>query len=191
LPLTVKIRTGWTADSANFLEIGRIAEGEGCDAVTLHPRSRAQMFEGRADWAQLRALRETLAIPVLGSGDLFLATDVVAMLAETGCAGVMLARGALGNPWLFRESLALLRSEPAEPPTPAERLAVARRHLELFVAYAGERVAVREMRKQLSWYVRGVPGAAQFRHEVNGIAELGLLVALLDEFFMTGEHGRH
>jgi nifR3 family TIM-barrel protein len=191
LPLTVKIRTGWTAETANFLEIGRIAADEGCDAVTLHPRSRAQMFEGRADWAQLSDLREALPIPVLGSGDLFRAADVAAMLADTGCAGVMLARGALGNPWLFRESLALLEGKTAEPPTPAERLAVACRHLELFVAQAGERVAVREMRKHLSWYVRGVPGAAQFRHEVNGIAELGPLKELMDEFFMAGEHGRH
>ena len=190
LPLTIKIRTGWTAESDNFLEIGRIAEEEGCDGVTLHPRSRAQMFEGRADWTKIRQLKEALRIPVLGSGDLFRATDVVAMLAETGCDGALLARGALGNPWLFRDSLALLAGREPQPPTPAERLAVALRHLELFCDLAGERVAVREMRKHLSWYVRGVAGAARFRELVNRLESREEMVAALHDFFAEGDHGQ-
>lgn len=183
LPLTIKIRTGWTCAEPTFLEIGRIAEDEGCDAVTLHPRSRAQMFEGRADWSRLRELKEALAIPVLGSGDLFRPADVVAMMAETGCDGVMIARGGLGNPWLFRQSLALLRGGEPVPPTPAERLAAARRHLELFSATSGERIAVREMRKHTAWYAKGIPGAAQFRDRVNRIEGVGALIAAMEEFF--------
>ncbi|WP_145017906.1 tRNA dihydrouridine synthase DusB [Geobacter argillaceus] len=183
LPLTIKIRTGWTCEEPTFLEIGRIAEAEGCDAVTLHPRSRAQMFEGRADWNRLRELKKALAIPVIGSGDLFRPGDAVAMLAETGCDGVMIARGGLGNPWLFRQSLAFLRGEEPAMPTPAERLAVARRHLELFVATAGERVAVLEMRKHAAWYAKGIPGAAQFRDRVNRLATVDELIAAMEEFF--------
>ena len=183
LPLTIKIRTGWTCEEPTFLEIGRIAEGEGCDAVTLHPRSRAQMFEGRADWSRLRELKEALTIPVIGSGDLFRPVDLAAMLAETGCDGVMIARGGLGNPWLFRQSLALLRGEEPAAPTPAERLAAARRHLELFTATVGERVAVREMRKHAAWYAKGIPGAAQFRDRVNRLEGSDELITAMEEFF--------
>jgi len=183
LPFTVKIRTGWTAESANYLEIGRIAADEGVDAITLHPRTRSQMFEGRSDWGQIRELKEQLSIPVLGSGDLFTPTDVASMLAETGCDGVMLARGALGNPWIFRESLALLAGSEPHPPTPGERLDVARRHLHLFADEAGERVAVREMRKHLCWYAHGLPGAAQFRGRVNRIDSRSELEEAMAEFF--------
>jgi nifR3 family TIM-barrel protein len=183
LPLTVKIRSGWSAASTNYLEIGRIAAGEGADAVTLHPRTRAQMFEGRSDWSQIGELKRALTIPVLGSGDLFTAADVTAMLSQTGCDGVMIARGALGNPWIFREALALQSGRESLPPTPAERREVAGRHLELFVAEAGERVAVREMRKHLCWYARGVPGAAQFRGRVNQIEGRTELLSAMDEFF--------
>ena len=190
LPLTVKIRTGWSADSDNFLEIGRIAAAEGCDAITLHPRSRSQMFEGHSDWVKIAALKEAVAIPVIGSGDLFTATDVVRMIEETGCDGVMLARGALGNPWLFREAADLLEGREPAVPTPAERLAVSLRHLELFIELSGERVALREMRKHLSWYARGLSGAAQFRDRINRITGKAAIVAALEDFFGGAPHGR-
>ncbi len=183
LPLTIKIRTGWEAHDASFLEIGRIAEDEGCDAVTLHPRSRTQMFEGKADWSRIRELKDALSIPVLGSGDLFSAADVIAMLDQTGCDGVMVARGALGNPWIFRETLAIQGGREALPPTPEERGKTALRHLELFIATFGERVALREMRKHLCWYARGIAGAAQFRALANQLQEKGEIVRALHDFF--------
>ncbi|HEX8960992.1 MAG TPA: tRNA dihydrouridine synthase DusB [Geobacteraceae bacterium] len=186
LPVTIKIRTGWEAHDASFLEIGRIAEDEGCDAVTLHPRSRTQMFEGKADWSRIRELKKALSIPVLGSGDLFSAADVVAMLGQTGCDGVMVARGALGNPWIFRETLAMQAGREPLPPTPEERGKIALRHLELFIATFGERVALREMRKHLCWYARGVPGAAQFRALANRLQEKEEIVRALQEFFCQG-----
>lgn len=189
LPLTVKIRSGWSCGAPNFLEIGRIAEAEGCDAVTLHPRSRAQMFGGKADWGQIAELQQTLAIPVIGSGDLFSARDAVAMLNQTGCAGAMVARGGLGNPWLFREALALLEGRETAPPTPAERLTVALRHLELIIATAGESVALREMRKHLSWYSHGLPGAAAFRDAVNRLTGKDVLVDAVRRFFEGSTHG--
>jgi tRNA-dihydrouridine synthase B len=183
LPFTVKIRTGWVCGEESFLEIGRIAQEEGCDAVTLHPRSRAQMFEGHANWSRIAELKQALDIPVIGSGDLFSAADVAAMFNETGCDAVMVARGAMGNPWIFRESLSLLTGAEPVLPTPAERLAAARSHLALFSEIEGERVALMEMRKHLSWYSKGLPGAAQFRAAVNRIEDASQLVGAMEEFF--------
>jgi nifR3 family TIM-barrel protein len=183
LPLTIKIRTGWNAQEQTFLEIARIAEGEGCDAVTLHPRNRSEMFGNKADWSRIAELKGTLLIPVIGSGDLFAAGDIVRMLELTGCDGVMVARGALGNPWIFAQALALLSGEEAEEPSPAERLRVALRQLELFISLTGEAVAVREMRKQLAWYSRGLPGASLLRNSINRIEGKEPLLATLHAFF--------
>lgn len=183
LPLTIKIRAGWEAGAASFMEIGRIAQEEGCDAVTLHPRSRAQMFEGKADWAKIRELKEALRIPVIGSGDLFSAGDVLAMFRQTGCDGVLIARGALGNPWIFRQSLEMLAGREPGLPTPEECGKAALRHLELFIAASGEKVALREMRKHLCWYARGIAGAAQFRALVNRAQGKEELIRSLHEFF--------
>lgn len=183
LPLTVKIRSGWVCGEANFLEIARIAEDEGCDAITLHPRSRSQMFEGHADWQKIAELKRSVKIPVIGSGDLFTAADVTAMLAETGCDGIMVARGALGNPWIFRQALDILNGREPSAPEPEERLRTALRHLELFTELSGERVALREMRKHFGWYSHGLAGAAQFRKAVNIIEGKGALLEALHRFF--------
>lgn len=177
LPLTVKIRSGWQCGEENYLEIARIAEGEGCDAITLHPRTRSQMFEGKADWQKIKLLKEAVKVPVIGSGDLFCAADVTAMFAETGCDAVMVARGGMGNPWIFSEAAG------AAPPTALERLATALRHMELFAEQNGEAVAVREMRKHLSWYAKGISGAAVFRNEVNRIDRKSDMIDLLHRFF--------
>lgn len=183
LPLTVKIRSGWVCDEANFLEIARIAADEGCDAITLHPRSRSQMFEGHADWQKIAEMKRSVKIPIIGSGDLFTAADVTAMLAETGCDGVMVARGALGNPWIFRQALALLNGGEPAALAPEERLRAALRHLELFTELSGERVALREMRKHFGWYSHGLAGAAQFRKAVNIIEGKEALLEALRRFF--------
>jgi len=184
LPLTIKIRTGWNAQEHTFLEIARIAEEEGCDAVTLHPRNRAQMFGNSADWSRIEELKSSLTIPVIGSGDLFAARDAVRMLEQTGCDGVMIARGALGNPWIFAQALALLSGENPESPAPKERLRVALRQLELFTALAGEQTALREMRKHLAWYSKGLPGAAQLRDTINRIEEKEAIFKTLGTFFL-------
>jgi len=183
LPLTIKIRTGWNALEHTFLEIARIAEEEGCDAVTLHPRNRAQMFANSADWSRITELKSLLTIPVIGSGDLFTARDTVHMLEQTGCDGVMIARGALGNPWIFAQALALLSGANPELPAPEERLRVALRQLELFTALAGEQTALREMRKHLAWYSKGLTGAAQLRDAINRIEDKEELLNTLETFF--------
>lgn len=187
LPLTIKIRTGWQHGDETFREIARIAESEGCDAITLHPRSRSQMFEGKADWQQLAVLKELVTIPVIGSGDLFRAEDVAAMMSQTGCDAVMIARGGMGNPWLFREALALLRGDAPPVVTPEERGRTARHHLELFIQTFGERIAVREMRKHLAWYAKGVPGAARFRATVNDMETVADALAAIAQFFTRTE----
>ena len=167
LPLTIKIRSGWHCGDNSYLEIGRIAEAEGCDAITLHPRSRSQMFADSADWSHIRQLKENLSIPVIGSGDLFTPQDCVRMLHETGCDGIMIARGALGAPWVFRQTIALAEQGILTPVTNAQRADAVRQHLEMYVAEYGEAIASREMKKHIGWYAKGFAGAADIRRAAN------------------------
>ena len=167
LPLTIKFRSGWDQDSVNYLEIARIAVEEGVDAVTLHPRTRSQMFGGQADWQQIKRLKEILSVPVIGSGDLFSAEDIKTMFAQTGCDAVMVGRGGYGNPWIISQALELLAGQPATQPTPAERLDVARNHFDLCLETFGPQKTLGLMRKHLCWYVRGMENAAGFRMEIN------------------------
>jgi len=167
LPLTIKIRSGWHCGDNVFQEVGRIAEAEGCDAITLHPRSRSLMFSGEADWTQLREMKEKLSIPVLGSGDLFTPDDCLRMLRETGCDGIMVARGALGNPWIFRQLLELEETGKYPPVGTAERADTIINHLTLFIEELGEAVAVREIKKHIGWYAKGFTGASEVRRGAN------------------------
>jgi nifR3 family TIM-barrel protein len=180
LPLTVKIRSGWHCGDNTYCEIGRIAEAEGCDAITLHPRSRSQMFSGTAAWEQLRELKDSVSIPVLGSGDLFTPADCLGMLRETGCDGVMIARGALGAPWIFRQVAELAEQGVVTPITNLRRVAIMRQHLELFCRESGEQVAVREMKKHVGWYARGFAGAADIRRACNSARDLRDLETLME-----------
>jgi len=187
-PLTIKIRTGWNSTERSFLEIGRIAEEEGCDAVTLHPRTRAQMFSEHADWESIRELKDAVTIPVIGSGDIFSSQDVIDMLSQTGCDGVMIARGAMGNPWIFREATQRLAGQIPAGPTREERLATTLTHLEHLCTLYGEHTAIAEMRKHLSWYVKGLSGAARFRSLANLIREKQQLLQVINDFFTLVEH---
>jgi nifR3 family TIM-barrel protein len=180
LPLTVKIRSGWHCGDDTFLEIGRIAESEGCDAITLHPRSRSQMFSGQAAWDQLKELKECVSIPVVGSGDLFTAGDCLRMLRETGCDGVMIARGALGAPWIFRQVAELAQDGRVTAVSNLQRVEAMRLHLELFCREAGQAVAVREMKKHVGWYARGFSGAADIRRACNSARDLRDLETLME-----------
>jgi nifR3 family TIM-barrel protein len=187
-PLTVKIRSGWDAPGINYLEIGRIAQEEGAEAITLHPRTRSQGFSGQADWEHIRLLKAALQIPVIGSGDIFAAEDALAMLTSTSCDGIMIGRGGYGNPWLFRQILALQKGEakPA-PPTAADRHQAALLHLELFLETFPARKALLDMRKHLCWYSRGITGAAAFRTQVNQLESLEQMRQLLADFFAAGQ----
>lgn len=183
LPLTIKIRTGWMNGEDNFLEIAKIAEEEGCDAITLHPRTRMEMFTGKADWDRITELKRSVNLPVIGSGDLFSAANVKDMMNRTGCDGVMVARGVIGNPWIFTESEALLEDKICDPPTPRERLDTALRHMEMLIALLGEKPAIKELRKHLAWYTKGLPGAAQVRDTINRTECREELEKILSVFF--------
>ncbi len=168
IPVTVKIRTGWDAQSHNYLTVAEKAVEAGACAVTMHARTRSQGYGGSADWSHLKILKEALGdIPVLGSGDLFSARAVKDVLEQTGIDGVMLARGIIGNPFLFREARHyLLTGEELPPPSPRERLETAFRQLELAVRYKDERTAVNEMKKQLCAYTKGLPGSSEARNRM-------------------------
>ena len=183
LPLTIKIRTGWDVSEHTFLEIARIAEDEGCDAITLHPRNRMEMFDGKADWDRISELKDSTGLPVIGSGDLFSACDIKDMFERTGCDGAMVARGVLGNPWIFSEASALLEGREHETPSPRERLATALRHMEMLISLLGENAALRELRKHLAWYTKGLPGAAQVRDAINRTEKREDLEEILYRFF--------
>ncbi|MEN6462194.1 MAG: tRNA dihydrouridine synthase DusB [Syntrophomonas sp.] len=168
VPVTVKMRKGWDENHITCLELARVAEEEGAAAVTLHPRTRAQFFSGRADWEMITRVKQELTIPVIGNGDIWSAQDALRMMETTGCDAVMIGRGGMGNPFIFRETVELLeKGKLVAPPDPRERMSIALEHLDLACQFKGEKVAVREMRKHLSWYIKGLPGAARIREELN------------------------
>ncbi len=184
LPLTVKIRAGWNARNVNAPEIAERAAEAGLDAVIVHPRTVEQGFGGRADWRLIAAVKQRIPIPVVGNGDIRTPGDAVRMRAETGCDGVMVGRGALGNPWIFQGMTAASGgAAPAAGPDPAERERVIRRHWAAESAYVGEGLAVRTFRKHLLWYTKGLRGGAAFREVAGRLTEERALLAALERFF--------
>ena len=157
-PVTIKMRSGWDSHSINYLECGRIAAEAGAAMVTLHPRTKAQGYSGKSDWSHIKELVSVLKIPVAGSGDLFTPEDAARMFSETGCAALMFARGAEGNPFIFPATRSFLATGSWEPVPFQERIAAAFRHLTLLSADIGERAACKEMRKQFCAYTKGPPG---------------------------------
>ena len=171
LPVTAKIRSGWDEDNVNAVEIAKICEDSGAQAVAVHARTRSQQYSGRADWRVIAAVKRSVRIPVFGNGDVRSGADALRMLAETGCDAVIAGRAAQGNPWLFREIRAAMRGMEAPAPTPDERVKMAMRHYRLEVSLFGARRGALEMRKHIAWYVHGLKGAARFRETINGISD--------------------
>ena len=183
LPLTVKIRAGWNARQVNAVEIGEIAQGCGVDAVILHPRTADQGFGGRSDWGLIATLKGRLRIPVIGSGDVRCPEDAARMLRETGCDGVMVGRGALGNPWLIGNILCHLSGTGISLPSVAAREDIIRRHLMLAIELNGEKIGTRDFRKHLLWYTKGLKGGAQFRQAAGRISDRESAWKALEDFF--------
>ena len=169
-PVTVKIRAGWDADSINAVEVAHAVSAAGASAIAVHGRTREQYYSGKADWSVIAAVKRAVDIPVIGNGDVTDGASALRMMEETGCDFVMVARGALGNPWIFRELNAAWRGEPLPPPpTKEDKKQMMLRHFNDVLDLKGEYVAVREMRKHVGWYLKGVPGAAAFRGKINQI----------------------
>ena len=167
-PVTVKFRKGFDDDHINAVEIARIAESCGVSAVAVHGRTRAQFSSGKADWDIIRQVKEAVKIPVIGNGDIFTPEDAKRMLYETGCDGLMIARGAKGNPWIFSRTLHYLETgELLGPPDKEELKETILRHAQLQIQFKGEYLGLCEMRKHLSWYTVGLPHSSSLRNDVN------------------------
>ncbi len=181
LPLTVKLRKGFSLGEETGLALAERCARAGADAVTLHGRVREEMYTGTADWDFIARAKAVLPVPVIGNGDITTAEQAMYRLRTSGCDAVMIGRGLLGNPWLLREAAALYAGQ-AQPPRPsrAEMLALAERHLRREVALCGEWTGVRQMRKHMAWYLRGFPRAARLRDAINHIEREAELLALLD-----------
>ena len=170
VPVTCKIRSGWDASSINAVEAAKICEDAGAAAITVHARTRAQMYVPSADWEIIRRVKSAINIPVIGNGDVFSANDAMRMLEETGCDMVMVGRGAMGNPWIFREINALYTDiRPLPPPGIAEKMLVLRKHVARMIECKGEYIALREARKHAAWYLKGMHGAARLRQQCAGL----------------------
>jgi nifR3 family TIM-barrel protein len=182
IPVTVKFRSGWDAESVNAAEFARVMEAAGAAAIAVHGRTRDQFYHGRADWNVIASVTAAVTITVIGSGDVFSADDVVAMFERTGVDAVMVARGAQGNPWIFRQARSLIdRGEALAPPTGLERIDMAREHAQALVDFGGDRAFTR-MRKHVAWYVTGMPGATRVRDRVNHVGSFSELDDLLVEY---------
>lgn len=188
VPVTMKTRKGIDDDHLTFLDAGRIAEESGAAAIGLHGRTAVQAYSGTADWDAIAALVEHVSIPVLGNGDIWEAGDARRMVQHTGVAGVIVGRGCLGRPWLFRD-LAVAFGDGSEPqpvlPTLGEVRAVMRRHAELLVAHMGEERGCKEFRKHVSWYLKGFPAGGELRHALALVSTLAELDALLERLDPT------
>lgn len=175
-PVTVKIRSGFNDESRNAVEMAKVIEEAGASAVTVHGRTREQYYSGKADWGIIADVKSAVKIPVIGNGDCFDIDSAKRMMKETGCDGVMLARGTLGNPWIFKSD----ENGNSYIPTKEERKEIMIRHLTSLAELKGDKVAVREMRKHVGWYLKGQPNAASFRNLVNQIDDINELKKMIN-----------
>ena len=191
IPLTIKIRTGWDASGKQAVNISRIAEDCGVDAVAIHPRTAGQLFGGRADWAVIATVKEKVSIPVIGNGDIMSADDAVRMLDETGCDGIMIGRKAIGNPDIFTRVMARINGEEDTEEDVARRFDLMIRYLKASVKYIGEEQACRMMRSRLGWFTKGMHKSSQFREAIKHLSSekegIELINAYREELQKGGE----
>lgn len=182
-PVTVKIRKGWDEGSVNAVEMAKVIEESGGSAVTVHGRTREQFYSGKADWSIIRRVKEAVKIPVIGNGDVFSVEDAKALIEGTNCDGIMIGRGAQGNPWIFMQIKHYFETGELLPEAGlAERIDVALRHMGLVIMAKGEYVAIREMRKHIAWYMKGFKNSAQLRNEINKIDSYQKLKQCLEDY---------
>ena len=185
IPVTVKIRKGWDSGSVNAVELAKIAEQSGAAAVSVHGRTREQLYSGKADWDIIREVKRAVSIPVIGNGDVGSPEDCAEMYSYTGCDLVMIGRGSYGRPWLFGQFRDHFDGKPPRhDPSPAEKLSIMREHIELLIEDKGERIGMKEARRHAAWYIKGMQGAAQFRNRcgmLNSLADLDELIREIEQ----------
>ncbi len=182
-PVTLKIRKGWDDDSVNAVEIAKIAEECGISALAIHGRTREQFYSGKADWDIIAEIKQAINIPVIGNGDVFEVQDAVNMLEKTKCDAIMIGRGAQGNPWIFNRINHYMKTGEILPePTLEEKITTAIKHMNLAVAEHGDYVAVREMRKHIGWYLKGLKNSAKYRDQINKITDYKEVITMLEEY---------
>ncbi len=185
IPVTVKIRSGWDTSSINYLETAEIAEKAGASMISLHPRTRSQGYSGKADWEKIKSLKKNSSVPITGSGDLFSPEDGIRMLEETYCDGIMIARGAVGRPEVFRQLKSLAAEDLYREDTPGEKLITAMRHFDLSLKYNGEKLTCSEMKKHLCSYTRGLEGSAAVRNRIVHCRSIAEYRDVLGEFLSS------
>lgn len=184
-PVTVKIRKGWDKNSINYMSFAKMLQESGADAITLHGRTRDQFYSGKADWNAIAELKAYLSIPVIGNGDIFSFSDGIKMLEETRCDGIMIGRGALGNPWIFGQIEKGLKQESIDYPGYKEKLGQLLLHLDMLIIDKPERVAVLQIRKHCGWYIKGLHGAAEYRNRFNQVQSRDELKKVIYDFMQT------
>lgn len=183
-PVSIKIRKGWDESSVNAVEFARMAEKSGASQVFVHGRTRESFYSGKADWDIIRRVKEAVGIPVIGNGDVFSPQDAKAMLEKTGCDGVMIGRGALGNPWIFREVKYFLKTgRQLPPPEMEEKLETILLHMDRAIDFYGERLGVLEMRKHIGWYLKGLPNSAAVKRAIQEEKDPRQIKHMLTKFF--------
>jgi nifR3 family TIM-barrel protein len=184
IPLTVKFRAGIRDEGLNYLELGKICESEGVDGVALHPRTAKQMYRGRADWSRITRLKAALSIPVVGNGDVATPQDALRMLRETGCDGVMIGRASMRNPWIYRQTAALLAGESPDEPTMADRQDLILSHFRLLMEQESDvKFALHKLRTFTGWYTHGLPGGKHLRMQINSLSTPESFVSAVERFF--------